>query len=104
MRLSKNKQRKVFVFKMVDVPSDFVGTEKKIDCIGCFDCIVEEVAKSKSDEKTEKEITCKLTVPNGYHFKAGFGVSMDCPEKPDLKIISIKKFTHHCVCECTSWT
>lgn len=103
MRLSKNKQEKVYVFKMVNVKSDFVGTEQKIDCIGCFDCIVEEVAKSKSDEKTEKEITCKLTVPNGYHFKVGFGVSLNSFEKPDLKIISIKRYTSHSVCECTSW-
>ena len=41
MRLSRNKQRPVFIFKMVDAESDYVGTEKKIDVVGRFNCIVE---------------------------------------------------------------
>jgi hypothetical protein len=89
---------------MVQVPSDYVGTEPKIDCIGQFDCICETVKKSKNDDsKTENEVTCKLTVPTGYHFKVGFMASFDNPEKPDMKIISVSKYTSHCVCECVSW-
>ena len=88
---------------MVDVPSDFVGTEKKIDLVGRFNCIVETVRRSKTDDKTtEKEVTCKLTVPTGYHFKVGFMASLDNAEKPDMKIISVTKYTNHCVCECES--
>ena len=90
---------------MVNVKSDYVGTETKIDLVGCFDCIVETVSKSKSDDKkTENEVICKLTVPTGYHFKPGFMLSLDSRDKPDMKIISVSKFTNHCVCECVSWT
>lgn len=105
MRLSRNKQRPVFFFKMVDVPSDYVGTEKKIDLIGRFNCVVDELSKkSKSDEKiTEKEVVCKLTVPNGYHIKPGFMASLESPEKPDMKVIAVKKFTEHSICELETW-
>lgn len=104
MRLSRNKQRPVFIFKMVDAESDYVGTEKKIDLVGRFNCIVETVKKLKSDDtKTESEVICKLTVPNGYHFKEGFMASFDSCEKPDMKITSVSKYTEHSICECTSW-
>ena len=104
MRLSRSKQRPVYVFKMVDAPSDYVGTEKKIDLIGRFNCIVEQKSKSKSDDsKTESKIICKLTIPTGYHFKEGFMASLDSCEKPDMKIVSVSKYTEHCVCECESW-
>jgi hypothetical protein len=94
----------VYIFKMVNVDTGYVGTEPKIDRIGCFDCIPEVVKKSKSDDsKTEKEVICKLTVPTGYHFKEGFMASLSNPEKPDMKIISVSKYTSHCVCECVSW-
>lgn len=90
---------------MVNAKSDYVGTETKIDLVGCFDCIVETVSKSKSDDKkTENEVICKLTVPTGYHFKTGFMCSLNSREKPDMKIVTVKKFTNHCVCECVSWT
>ena len=96
--------RPVFIFKMVNVESDYVGTEKKIDLIGRFNCIVETTKKLKSDDtKTESEVICKLTVPNGYHFKEGFMASFDSCEKPDMKIISVSKYTEHSICECTSW-
>lgn len=104
MRLTRNKQKPVFIFKMVNAPSDFVGTEQKIDLVGRFNCIIETVVKSKNDDtKTEKEVICKLTVPTGYHFKEGFMASLDNPEKPDMKIISVAKYTNHCVCDCISW-
>ena len=96
--------KSVFIFKMVNVSSDFVGTEQKIDLVGRFNCIVETVTKSKSDDSTtEKEVICKLTVPTGYHFKEGFMASFDNPEKPDMKIISVSKYTEHCICELVSW-
>ena len=104
MRLSRNKMRPVFIFKMVDAPSDYVGTERKIDLIGRFNCVCETVKKLKTDDtKTESEVICKLTVPNGYHFKEGFMASFENPEKPDMKIISVAKYTEHCVCDCVSW-
>lgn len=104
MRLSRNKQRPVYIFKMVNAPSDFVGTETKIDLVGRFNCIVETVTKSKSDDsKTEKEVICKLTVPTGYHFKEGFMASLTSDTKPDMKIISVAKYTAHCICELVSW-
>ena len=95
----------VFIFKMVDAPSDYVGTEKKIDLVGRFNCIVENLTKkSKTDEKTtEKEVVCKLTVPNGYHFKEGFMASFDSPEKPTMKIVTVTKYTEHSICELVSW-
>lgn len=96
--------RPVFIFKMVDMPSDYVGTEQKIDLVGCFNCIAETVSKSKTDEtKTEKQVVCKLTVPTGYHFKEGFMASFESDTKPDMKIISVAKYTEHCVCELTTW-
>ena len=104
MRLSRSKQKPVYIFNMVAVESEYVGTEQKIALIGCFDCICQTVSKSKSDEaKTEKEIVCKLTVPTGYHFKPGFMASFDNPEKPDMKIETVEKYTSHCVCELISW-
>lgn len=97
--------RPVFIFKMVDVDSDYVGTERKIDLVGRFDCIVE----TKVEEKTENGTTSKqkavtLTVPNGYHFKEGFMLSFESDTKPDMKIETISKYTGHCVCECVSWS
>lgn len=104
MRLTKRKTRPVFVFKMVNVKSDFVGTEKKIDMIGRFDCIVETTkTQTSNDETTENNIICKLTVPNGYHFKEGFMASLTSNEKPDMKITSIKHYTSFSVCECETW-
>lgn len=104
MRLTKRKTRPVFVFKMVNVKSDFVGSEKKIDKIGCFDCVVETTKKQISDDnKTESKTICKLTVPNGFHFKEGYMASLTSDEKPDLKITSVKRFTSFTVCECESW-
>lgn len=105
MRLTKRKTRPVFVFKMVNVKSDFVGSEKKIDMIGRFDCIVETTKKQTSDDKTtENKTICKLTVPNGYHFKTGYMASLTSDEKPDMKIISVERHTSFSVCECESWT
>ena len=96
--------RPVFIFKMVDAPSGYVGTEPKIDLVGRFNCIAETVTKSKTDEtKTEKQVVCKLTVPTGYHFKEGFMASFESDIKPDMKIISVAKYTEHCVCELTTW-
>jgi hypothetical protein len=88
---------------MVDAPSGYVGTERKIDLVGRFNCIVE----TKTEEKTENGTTSKqktviLTVPNGYHFKEGFMLSFDSDTKPDMKIEKISKYTGHCVCECVS--
>ena len=104
MRLSRRKEKPVYIFKMVNVPSDYVGTETKIDLMGRFNCVAEVVKKSKSDDnKTENEIVCKLTVPTGYHFQEGYMASFDDPEKPDLKIVSVSKYTNHCVCECVTW-
>ena len=104
MRLSKNKTKPVYIFKMVNVSSDYVGTETKIDLVGAFDCVPEVVKRSKSDDKkTEKDVICKLTVPKGYHFKEGFMASLDNPEKPDLLIQTIYSYTDHCICECVSW-
>ena len=104
MRLSRAKMRPVWVFKMVNVPSDYVGTETQIDLVGRFDCVYETVRRSKSDDtKTENEIVCKLTVPTGYHFKEGFMCSFDSDTKPDMKIITVSKYTNHCVCDCVSW-
>lgn len=89
---------------MVNAGSDYVGTEPKIDLVGRFNCVSEVVKKSKSDDsKTEKEVICKLTVPTGYHFKEGFMASFNSDTKPDMKIISIAKYTSHCVCELISW-
>lgn len=89
---------------MVDAESDYVGTEKKIDLVGRFNCIVETVKKSKTDDtKTENNVVCKLTVPTGYHFKVGFMASFDSPAKPDMKITFISSFTNHCICECETW-
>lgn len=89
---------------MVNMDSGYVGTEPKIDLVGRFNCVAEVVKKSKSDDsKTEKEVICKLTVPTGYHFKEGFMASFESDEKPDMKIISISKYTNHCVCECITW-
>lgn len=94
----------VWIFKMVNVSSDYVGTETKIDLIGRFNCIVETVKKSKSDDsKTEKEVVCKLTVPNGYHFQEGFMASFESDTKPDMKIITVSKYTEHSVCELITW-
>ena len=89
---------------MVDAPSDYVGTEKKIDLIGRFNCIVETKVEEKTENgTTSKQKTVTLTVPNGYHFKEGFMASLDNCEKPDMKIVSVSKYTEHCVCECVSW-
>lgn len=89
---------------MVNDPSDYVGTETKIALVGRFMVIPETVRKSKNDDsKTEKEVVCKLTVPTGYHFKEGFMCSFESDTKPDMKIISVAKYTGHCVCECVSW-
>ena len=89
---------------MVNMDSGYVGTEPKIDLVGRFNCVAEVVKKSKSDDsKTEKEVICKLTVPTGYHFKEGFMASFDSDIKPDMKIISVSKYTNHSVCECISW-
>jgi hypothetical protein len=89
---------------MVSTASDYVGTEQKIDLVGRFMAIVETVKRSKNDDsKTENEVICKLTVPTGYHFKEGFMCSFESDEKPDMKIVSISKYTNHCVCECITW-
>ena len=89
---------------MVNMDSGYVGTEPKIDLVGRFNCVAEVVKKSKSDDsKTEKEVIGKLTVPTGYHFKEGFMASFDSDIKPDMKIISISKYTGHGVCELVSW-
>ncbi len=104
MRLSRNKTKPVYIFKMVNVPSGYVGTTTKIDFVGVFDCVPEVVKRSKNDDsKTESEIICKLTVPTGYHFKEGCMASFESAEKPDMKIISVAKYTNHCVCDCVSW-
>ena len=104
VRLSRNKQRPVFIFKMVNMDSDYVGTEQKIDLVGTFDCVCETVRRSKTDDtKTEKDVVCKMTVPTGYHFKVGFMASFDSDTKPDMKIISVSSYSTHCVCELIAW-
>lgn len=106
MRLSRNKQRSCWVFKMVSEKSEYVGTEEKIDLVGRFDVVAEITKKSrkKDEQATESEVICKLTVPTGYHFKEGFMLSFDSDTKPDMKIETISKYTGHCVCECVSWS
>lgn len=106
MRLTRNKERSVFIFKMVDVKSDYVGSEKKIDCIGRFNCIVEtKITEEKSEDgTTSKKKTVTLTVPNGYHFKVGFMASLESSIKPDLKITElVGSYTSHSVFKCESW-
>lgn len=94
------------MFKMVNVKSDYVGSETKIDCIGRFDCTVRKFTKSKNsdDNKSKNEVICELEVPNGYHFKVGFMASFDSDTKPDMQIKSISPYTSHSVCELVSWT
>lgn len=91
---------------MVTMPSDYVGTEQRIDLVGQFDCIVRKYTKSKNsdDKKSKNEVICELEVPNGYHFKAGFMASFDSDMEPDMLIKSVSPFTSHCVCELVSWT
>lgn len=90
---------------MVDAPSDYVGTEKKIDLIGRFNCIVETKVEEKTENgTTSKQKTVTLTVPNGYHFQPGFMASFESDLKPDMLIKSVTPFTSHCVCELVSWT
>lgn len=105
MRLSRNKQKPVYVFKMVDVKSGFVGTEKKIDLVGRFDCIVEQKTEEKTvDGTTVKEKVIRLTVPNGYHFKEGYMMSLESRTKPDMKLEElVGKYTSHSVFRCVSW-
>ena len=109
MRLSRNKMRPVFIFKMVDVDSDYVGSERKIDLIGRFNCIVKTSIRSKKDdakptnEVNESEIICELTIPKGYHFQRGYMASFDNPEKPDMIIDSIDSYTQHNICKLKSW-
>ena len=97
--------RPVFIFKMVDVDSDYVGTEKKIDIIGRFNCIVETKVEEKTENgTTSKQKTVTLTVPNGYHFKVGFMASLESSTKPDLKLTElVGKYTSHSVFKCESW-
>ena len=104
MRLSRNKQKPVFIFKMVNVPSSFVGTERKIDLVGRFDCIVETKIEEKTENgTTSKHKTVTLTVPNGYHFKVGFMASLESSEKPDLELTElVGKYTSHSVFKCES--
>ena len=88
---------------MVQMPSDYIGTEPKIDLVGRFDCVCELVRKAKKDDTTtEREVICKMTVPNGYHFKVGFMASFESDEKPNMEIISVSKYTSHSVCELAS--
>lgn len=107
MRPSRNKQRSIYVFKMVNVSSpDYVGTEPVIDRVGCFDVTVREFSKTrkKEDTKSKDEVVCKLEVPNGYHFQPGFMASFDNDMKPDMLIKKVLPYTSHCVCELISWT
>ena len=88
---------------MIQMPSDFVGTERQIDLVGRFDCECEVTKQRKKDDTaTDREVICKLIVPNGYHFKVGFMASFDSDEKPDMEIISVEKYTSHTVCELVS--
>jgi hypothetical protein len=91
---------------MVNVKSDYVGTETKIDLVGQFDVVVKEFNKTrnKDDSKSKDEVICKLEVPNGYHFKVGFMASFDSDIKPDMLIKAISPYTSHSVCELVSWT
>lgn len=90
---------------MVDAPSDYVGTEKKIDLIGRFNCIVETKVEEKTENgTTSKQKTVTLTVPNGYHFKEGFMASLESSIKPDLELTElVGKYTSHSVFKCESW-
>lgn len=90
---------------MVDAKSDYVGSEKKIDLIGRFNCIVETKIEEKTEnDKTSKQKTVILTVPNGYHFKVGFMASLENSIKPDLKITElVGSYTSHSVFKCESW-
>lgn len=91
---------------MVNVESDYIGTETKIDRVGRFDCVVKDYTKSrnKNDSKTKDEVICRLEVPNGYHFKEGFMASFDSDTKPDMLIKAISPYTTHSVCELVSWS
>lgn len=90
---------------MVNAPSDYVGTEKKIDLIGRFNCIVDTKIEEKTENgKTSKIKTVILTVPNGYHFKVDFMASLESSTKPDLKITElVGSYTSHSVFKCESW-
>lgn len=91
---------------MVNVKSDYVGTETQIDLVGRFDCVVKDYSKSrnKDDSKSKDDVICRLEVPNGYHFQPGYMASFDSGEKPDMLIKSVTPYTSHCVCELVSWT
>lgn len=91
---------------MVNVKSNYAGTETQIDLVGQFDCIVRKFTKSKNsdDNKSKNEVICELEVPNGYHFQPGFMASFDSNIKPDMLIKSVSPFTSHSVCELVSWT
>lgn len=91
---------------MVTMPSDYVGTDQKIDLVGQFDCTVKKIIKSKKsdDNKSKNDIICELEVPNGYHFKEGFMASFTSDTKPDMLIQAVLPYTSHSVCQLVSWT
>lgn len=104
MRLIRNLMSNINVYRMMEVESDYVGHETKINLVGTFQCQVEYANKKQQTPQgiVDKDIV-KLYCPLGYGLKTGDMLAIRSG-KPTHKIMSISEHLEHVVCEAESWT
>lgn len=103
MRLMNRLLKSVKFFRMKEIPSDYVGTEKVIDEIGIFPAQVEYIsAVEQGNNGLEKKSAAKLYMPSDVPIKIGDGFCIR-GGVPEYMITSVIEFTDHIIVEAKLW-
>lgn len=90
-------------FRMEEIPSDYVGTEKVVADIGTFPAQVEYTSKVENGNNgLERHSAAKLYMPSDVPIKIGDGFSLGSPV-PEYMIKSVVSYPDHIIVEADLW-
>ena len=103
MRLMNNLLKKLRFFRMEEIPSDYVGTEKVVADIGTFPAQVEYTSRTEQGTNgLERRSVAKLYMPSDIPIKIGDGFCIT-GGVPEYMISSVTEYRDHIVVEAELW-
>lgn len=104
MRLMNNLLEKLKFFRLEEVQSNYVGTEKRISQVGIFPAQAEySQSVSRGNNGLEKRSAAKLYYPSDLPVCIGDGFCSMRENNPQYMITSITEYPDHCIAEAELW-